>query len=139
MNAVDTNVLLYSVDRNEPHKQLKARQFLQHIRSADVPTVLLWQVLGELTQQLRRWRENGRMTSTEFSQHVQAFRHLFPMVIPTPEAFDAAIDLCERFSLSHWDGMILGACRAAGITQLYTEDMGSPRTIDGIELINPLA
>jgi predicted nucleic acid-binding protein len=60
-------------------------------------------------------------------------------VLPTPEAFEAAVDLSERFSLSHWDSMILGACRAAGVTRLYTEDMGSPRTIDGIELVNPFA
>ncbi len=138
MNAVDTNVLLYSVDRNEPAKQLKAQQLLQQAHFAAEPTILLWQVLGELTQQLRRWRDQGRLTPTGFSQHVQAFRHLFPLVLPTPEVFDTAIDLCERFSLSHWDSMILGACRAAGATRLYTEDMGSPRTIDGIELVNPL-
>ena len=79
----------------------------------------------------------GRLTESEFSQHVQAFRHLFPLVLPTPEAFDAAMELCERFSLSHWDGMIVGASRAAGASRLYTEDIGSPRTIDGIELVNP--
>ena len=66
-----------------------------------------------------------------------AFRHLFPLFLPTPEAFDAAMSLCDRYSLSHWDGMILGACQAAGVTRLYTEDMGAPRTIDGIELSNP--
>jgi predicted nucleic acid-binding protein len=137
MNAVDTNILLYSVDGNEPAKQLKAQQLLQQLHSSAEPTILLWQVLGELTQQLRRWRDQGRLAPTEFSQHVRAFRHLFPLVLPTPEAFDAAMDLSERFSLSHWDGMILGACRAAGATRLYTEDMGSPRTIDGIELVNP--
>jgi predicted nucleic acid-binding protein len=137
MNAVDTNVLLYSVDRSEPIKQLKAQQLLQQLHSPAEATVLLWQVLGELTQQLRRWRDQGRLTPAEFSQHVRAFRHLFPLVLPTPEAFDAAIDLSERFSLSHWDSMILGACRAAGATRLYTEDMGSPRTIDGVELVNP--
>jgi predicted nucleic acid-binding protein len=137
MNAVDTNVLLYSVDRNEPIKQLKAQQLLQQVHAAAEPTILLWQVLGELTQQLRRWRDQGRLTPTEFSQHVRAFRHLFPLVLPTPEAFDAAIELSERFSLSHWDSMLLGACRAAGATRLYTEDMGSPQTLDGVELVNP--
>jgi predicted nucleic acid-binding protein len=137
MNAVDTNVLLYSVDRNEPIKQHKAQQLLQQVRVAGEPTVLLWQVLGESTQQLRRWRDLGRLTPTEFSEHVRAFRHLFPLVLPTPEAFDAAIDLSERFSLSHWDSMLLGACRAAGALRLYTEDMGSPRTIDVVELVNP--
>jgi predicted nucleic acid-binding protein len=35
--------------------------------------------------------------------------------------------------------MILGACQAAGVTRLYTEDMGAPRTIDSIELINPFS
>ena len=139
MNAVDTNVLLYSIDRNEPAKQLVAQQLLQRLRSATEPTVLLWQVLGELVQQLRRWRDHGRLTPIEFSQHIQAFRHLFPLRLPTPEAFDSALSLAERYSLSHWDSMILGACQGAGAMRLYTEDMGAPRDIDGIELINPFA
>ncbi len=48
------------------------------------------------------------------------------------------MSLAERFSLSHWDSMILGACQSAGATRLYTEDIGAPLNIDGIELINPL-
>ena len=139
MNAVDTNVFLYSVDRNEPAKQLKAQQLLQQLRSAPEPTVLLWQVLGELAQQLRRWRDQGRLTPAEYLQHIQAFRHLFPLAIPEAQAFDSALDLGERFSLSHWDRMVLGACYVDGVTRLYTEDMGAPRRIDAIELINPFA
>jgi predicted nucleic acid-binding protein len=139
MNAVDTNVLLYSVDHNEPAKQLKAQQLLSQLHSAAEPTVLLWQVLGELAQQLRRWRDNGKLTPTDFSQHIQAFRHVFPLVLPTAEVFDRAMSLAERFSLSHWDSMILGACQSAGVTRLYTEDMGAPRNIDGVALINPFS
>jgi predicted nucleic acid-binding protein len=137
MNAVDTNVLLYSVDRHEPDKQLKAQQLLSQLHSAAEPTILLWQVLGELAGQLRRWRDQGKLTPIEFSQHIQAFRHVFPLVLPAPEAFDRAMSLAERFSLSHWDSMILGACQSAGATRLYTEDIGAPRNIDGIELVNP--
>lgn len=137
MNAVDTNVLLYSVDRNEPEKQRIAQQLLQRLHSGNEATLLVWQVLGEAAQQLRRWRDAGRLTPAEFTQHVQAFRYLFPLSLPTAEVFDTALNLTARFSLSHWDAMILGACRIAGITRLYTEDMGAPRTIDGIELINP--
>ena len=139
MNAVDTNVLLYSVDCNEPAKQLKAQQLLGQLNSAGEPTILLWQVLGELAQQLRRWSDRGRLTPLEFSQHVKAFRHVFPLVLPTAEAFDRAMSLAERYSLSHWDSMILGACQSAGAARLYTEDMGAPRNIDGIELLNPFA
>lgn len=137
MNAIDTNVLLYSVDRNEPLKQLRAQEILRQLRLAGEPTVLLWQVLGETAQQLRRWRDQGRLTPAEFAQHVKAFRHVFPLALPTAETFDCALSLAERFSLSHWDSMILGACRVAGVTRLYTEDIGAPREIDGIDLINP--
>lgn len=34
--------------------------------------------------------------------------------------------------------MILGACKDAGVSTLYTEDMGSPAIYDGIQLVNPL-
>jgi predicted nucleic acid-binding protein len=139
MNAVDTNVLLYSVDRNEPARQLIAQQLLQQLRSAPEPTLLLWQVLGETAQQLRRWRDQGKLTPAEFAQHILAFRYLFPLALPLAEAFDSALSLAERFSLSHWDSMILGACHAAGVTRLYTEDIGAPRIIGGIQLINPFA
>jgi len=137
MNAVDTNVLLYSVDRNDPAKQLKAQQLLKQLHSDPEPSLLLWQVLGELAQQLRRWRDQGRLTPDEFLQHVQAFRYAFPLTLPTAEAFDAAMHLAKQYSLSHWDSMILGACQVAGVTRLYTEDMGAPRNIGGIELQNP--
>jgi predicted nucleic acid-binding protein len=139
MNAVDTNIFLYSVDCAEPLKQQKAQKLLQHLRSDLEPTILLWQVLGELGQQLRRWRDKGKLTQIEFEQHIQAFQYLFPLVIPTPVVFDSALNLAERFSLSHWDSMILAACQVSGTMVLYTEDMGAPRTIDGIQLINPLA
>lgn len=139
MNAVDTNILLYSIDGHEPAKQRVAQQLLQQLRSSTNPTVLLWQALGEFAQQLRRWREQDRLTSDEFSQHLQAFRHLFPLALPTSGTFDSAMNLADRFTLSHWDSMILGACQTAGVTRFYTEDMGAPRTIDGIELVNPFA
>ena len=54
MNAVDTNVLLYSIDANEPTKRLKAQQLLRQLHAGAEPAVLLWQVLGEMAQQLRR-------------------------------------------------------------------------------------
>ena len=82
MNAIATNVLLYSVDRSEPAKQLKAQELLQQVRSASEPTFLLWQVLGEVGQQLRRWRDQAKLTAVEFGQHAQAFRHLVPDLLP---------------------------------------------------------
>jgi predicted nucleic acid-binding protein len=137
MNAVDTNILLYSLDRNDPQKQIKAQQLLQQLRQSAVPTFLMWQVLGEMVQQLRRWEHQGRLNHIEYLQHVQTFRNLFPLALPTADVLDRALDIAERYSLSHWDSMLLGACKAIGVTTLYTEDMGASRVIDGMQLTNP--
>jgi predicted nucleic acid-binding protein len=138
MNAVDTNILLYSVDRRDPIKQVKAQAKLQALAIGIVPTVLPWQVIGELIQQLRRWRDLSLLTPVEFKKHLSSFRTTFPLILPDPSVVDHALDLADRFTLSHWDSMLLGACRAANVTTLFTEDMGAPRTIDTVQLINPL-
>src|SRR5437870_5581722 len=103
MNAVDTNIYVYSLDQSEPVKQAKAQQLFRQLLTTDDPTVLLWQVLGELIQQLRRWKDQGQLTDVEFLQHVQVFRTQFPLILPTANVIDHALDLTARFSLSHWD------------------------------------
>lgn len=138
MNAVDTNVFLYSIDQREPAKRAKAQLLFHQLLNTSEKTCLLWQVLGELLNQLRRWKDQGRISEAEFIQHVRLFRTKFTLEMPTIAVIDYALDLANRYSLSHWDSMILGACKEAGVTILYTEDMGSPRIIDGIQLVNPL-
>src|ERR1017187_7824242 len=137
MNAVDSNILVYFVDKKELVKQPKAERLIRQL-VASGGTVMLWQVPGESIHQLRRWKDRGDLTESEFDHHAQEFRNVFPVVFPTIGVLDHALDLAKRYSLSHWDGLILGACKEAGITTLYTEDMGSPTSIDGIQLVNPL-
>lgn len=139
MNAVDTNVLIYRLDWQEPPKQAKARDLLRQLTSDPTPTVLLWQVLGELMRQLRSWQDQRQITREAVLHYVATFRKMFPLVMPTPQVADYALDLAGRYSLSHWDSMLLGACKEAGVTTLYTEDMGAPTAYNGIQLINPFA
>jgi predicted nucleic acid-binding protein len=137
MNAVDTNVFVYSLDKHEPAKQQKARDLLHQLDIGSATTILLWQVIGEFIQRLRRWRDQRKLSESEFQQHIAVYRKFFPLILPTPAVLDHALDLTTKYSLSHWDSMLLGACLDAGVTTLYTEDMGSPRTIAGIQLVNP--
>lgn len=137
MNALDTNVLVYRLDGREPAKQARARHLLREVSADSTPTILLWQVLGELMRQLRYWQDQSVLTREGVVRYVAVVRRLFPLVLPTPTVIDHALDIPNRFSVSHWDGMLLGACKAAGVTTLFTEDMGAPATIAGIQLVNP--
>jgi predicted nucleic acid-binding protein len=137
MNAVDTNVFIYSIDRRDLAKRAKARDLLRHLRSTPPTTVLLWQVAGEFLNQLRTWQHQGELTPSDVRRYLGFFRRFFPLTLPTVGVMDRALELADRFSLSHWDSMLVGACIEAGIDTLYTEDMGAPMHLDGVQLVNP--
>lgn len=136
MNAIDTNVLVYRLDRAEPAKRAVAKQLLREL-ATDGETVLLWQVAGELMRQLSSWRHQGLIDRADSARYIKSLRRLFQLVLPVEAVLDRAARYADDFSLSHWDSMLVAACAEAGATTLYTEDMGAPRTIDVVQLINP--
>ncbi len=87
MNAVDTNVLLYSLDASEPTKRPIAQTLLRDLRASSEKTVLPWQVLCEVTAQLRTWTVKKRISAEVATNYIQSFRGIFP--IKTPRAVDS--------------------------------------------------
>lgn len=139
MIAVDTNVLIYSLDRHEPAKLARARELLRELRAHREDVLLPWQVAGEFLRFLRSLEDSQKLSRAALERTFRAYLGLFPLAMPTPEVLGHALELSERFSLSHWDSMLLGACCVAGVTLLYTEDMGAPVVFDGIRRVNPFA
>ena len=137
MNAVDTNVLIYRVDQMEPAKQSKARTLLRQLSSGHTSNVMIWQVLAELVRQLRRWRDQGRISNLAVRKYARYFKGMWPISLPSPSILDRALDLADAHSLSHWDSMLVAACLEAGVDTLFTEDMGAPRLIESLRLENP--
>jgi len=137
MNAVDTNVLVYTADTGEPVKQAKALALLTGLATGPSPTVLPWQVAGEFLNWLRRWQAAGRISATEVETYFRNTLAPFPLAVPTAKLFPKYFDLFSRFSLSHWDCMLLAACHEAGVTTLYSEDMDAGTDFDGLRIVNP--
>ena len=137
MNAVDTNVLLYSLDASEPTKRPIAQALLRNLRASSEKTVLPWQVLCEATAQLRTWTAKKRISVKVATNYIQSFRGIFPIKTPRAVVFDHALELYERFSLSHWDSLLLAACIEAGVSMLYSEDLSDGVTYDSVTVMNP--
>lgn len=136
MIAIDTNVLVYRFDYNEPVKQQQSIHLLRQL-AFDKETLMPWQVLGEFLRQATRWQQEGKITTVEKRDYLRIVRSTFPVSLPSEGIIDRALDLFDRYSLSHWDSMLLAACLEANVDTLYTEDMGAPRQIDSIRLVNP--
>jgi predicted nucleic acid-binding protein len=139
MNAVDTNVYVYALDADETAKQAKALELFDQLALHRGETVLLWQVAGEFLNQLRRWESQGRLTPSEVDSAFQRARAMFTVQIPTEVVFQISFELRTHFSLSHWDSMLLAACKEAGVTTLFSEDLDPGTDYDGLRVINPFA
>lgn len=139
MNAVDTNVLAYFVDADEPIKQAKAIALLDKLALDPVPTVLPWQVAVEFLSFLRRRQNAGKITAADTQRNVEQMESMFPIVFPTQPVLANALDLSLRYSVSHWDSLLLAACNIGGITTLYSEDLSDGATYDRVAVVNPFA
>ena len=139
MNAADTNLYVYALDADEPVKQAKALELFDRLVLEAADTVLIWQVAGEVLSQLRRWESKGKLTPEEVQATFGRFSAMFPLRVPSGGIFQLSFDLRSRFSLSHWDSMLLAACKEAEVTTLYSEDMDSGTDYDGLSIKNPFA
>ena len=139
MNAVDTNIFVYSLDANEPDKQAKAKLLRAGLVGARPRTIPPWQIAGELLNWLRKWELQGRVSKGDVEAHFRDILAMFPLAIPGVQVLATYFGLRKRFSLSHWDGMLLAACKEAGVTTLYSEDMAAGMSYDGVTIVNPFA
>lgn len=139
MNALDTNILVYSFDRDEPVKRAKAVRLIDKLVREDVETVLLWQVAAEFLSCLRRWEREERIDRQETLGNLERLDSMFRCVMPTQAVLGKSLDLGSRYSLSHWDSLLVAACIEAGVRKLYSEDLASGTQYDSVTVVNPFA
>jgi predicted nucleic acid-binding protein len=134
MNVVDTNVLIYRHDTRDPVKQGKARQLIGSVR----PLALPWQVGCEFIAAARKLQPLGFSEDDAWDALADLQVIASPAILlPVPDLWPETRSLQSRYSLSFWDSLLVATCIRGGVHVLYTEDMGAPRTIDSLTLINP--
>lgn len=131
---VDTNVLVYAVDVDEPRK----RDIALHLLETQAVTLATSaQVLGEFfvvtTRKLRR-----PLPPTVAQRRVDELASM-PVVPLDADLVRAAIELSQTEGLSYWDAAIVAAALAAGCARLLTEDIAPGASVAGVLVENPFA
>lgn len=99
MNAIDTNILIYSIDAGEPKKRMRAIELLQSL--PELETVLPWQVACEVAAVLRKMEKSGRFTG-DYVETVAALRSAFSIAIPGVSALTRALSIEVSSQVSIW-------------------------------------
>ncbi|MEM9292120.1 MAG: PIN domain-containing protein [Acidobacteriota bacterium] len=131
---LDTNVLVYLFDADEPAKQAAARRILNNSEIWGDP-ILSTQVLQELY--VVTTRKLSRPLAPP--QALEVVRHLlaYPVVQLDGPHVTEAIELSQRHQLSLWDALILTAARAGGCSRVLTEDLHDGLEVEGVRVENP--
>ncbi len=132
MNAVDTNVLIYANDPRDLRKQAIAAGLVTDLDNA----ALLWQVVCEFFAASRKLEPYG-FGAKDAWHYVERLGNAWQIMFPTWNVQSRAYELTNRYSISYWDALLLGACKDARIERLYSEDLDTHNGIDGIEIVNP--
>lgn len=93
----------------------------------------------EFLAKLRKWEAAGKLPADELAKRFSEFLATWVLAIPTVKIFPLAMQLHGRYSLSHWDSLLIAACQEAGVTCLYSEDMQHGADYGGVKVINPFA
>jgi predicted nucleic acid-binding protein len=132
---LDTNVLVYAVDDDEPGKRDIARELLADIGERSF--VLSTQVLGEFYVVATR-KLKSPISEVDAERAIELLTNL-PVVMSDATLVRSAITLSRRHKLSFWDGSIIAAAIASGCKVVLTEDLSDSATIESITIQNPFA
>ena len=129
---IDTNILVYALDKAEPKKQEKARELLRKTES-DRLGVISTQVLQEYyvvaTQKLK--------VEPELTKRIISSLSKFEVIIINQPIIEKAIDISISNKISFWDALIISSAVAARCRIIWTEDLNHGQSINKIKIENP--
>lgn len=132
---LDTNVVVYAFDDDEPEKQERARAVLD--APATEVLVLSAQVLAEFYVTVTR--KLARPLAPASAREAVAALSELPVVSADVDLVLAGIELSDRYQISLWDGLIVQAAVTAGCETILTEDLADGSLLAGVRIQNPFA
>ncbi len=131
---LDTNILVYLFDADNPDKKASARALLK--KEAEAGKALLsTQVLQEFYVTVTRKLDVP--LSAEKAEEAVGWFMVLPLVEINSSHILKAIRKSIDLQFSFWDALIIEAALSGGASVLYTEDLQHGQKIEGMEVLNP--
>ena len=132
--SLDTNILVYAVDRDAGERYHRARELVWQAAQRDC--VLTMQALAEFFHATTR---KNLLPPASARAFVRDWLGVFEVVSADLAALVDAMDAVEEHRFSFWDAMLWATVRQSGCSALLSEDMQDGRRLGGVEIIDPFA
>lgn len=132
---LDTNILLYSFDREALSKRKIAQQLIQHAlasRRGIISFQVVQEFLNVTTRKLRT-----QVPSEHAADYLRDVLAPLCTVYPGIALYEKALEIQSRWRFSFYDSLIIAAALSADCETLYSEDLQHQQRIESLTIINP--
>jgi predicted nucleic acid-binding protein len=134
---LDTNVLVYAIDDNEPVKRPQARALLRHLAGSG-EAVLSTQTLAEFAN-VTLLKLDPPLPPDRVYRFVELHEQAFRPLPLTPTIVLEAVRGVRDHKFGYYDAQIWAAARLNQVPYVLSEVFNEGSTIEGVTFLNPFA
>jgi predicted nucleic acid-binding protein len=130
---VDTNVLIYAHDADEPAKRDIANRLLQELweeRTGVLSPQVLQEFYINVTRKIAR-----PLAKTTARQIVQAYSTW--VIEAGPGEIASAFQIEDSARIGFWDALIVACAIKSGASRVVSEDLNAGQSIGSVKIVNP--
>ena len=131
--SLDTNILLYAVDKDAGYKQITAIRLIEKC-ALRYDCMLTLQSLSEFYFAATR---KGISMHSDAKAQIKDWQLLFPTILPSTHTVEYALKAVAKHKLSFWDAMLWSVVCENNVTKLFSEDFRSGQNLKGVTFVNP--
>lgn len=134
---IDTNLLIYLFDQNQPDRQTRAVEILDRLELVGAGRLSV-QNLAEFFSVSTR-KLSPPLSPAEALRQVNLFTRAWPVFDLTPLIVLEAARGVRDYQISYYDAQIWATARLNQIPTIFSEDFNVGATLEGILFVNPFA
>jgi predicted nucleic acid-binding protein len=135
VNFLDSNIILYSIDKSSEAKQRTARRLVADALE-NKASLISFQVVQE-TLNIAQRKFEVPITYEDTQNLLRTVLIPLMRVLPSESLYSEALRIKDRYQFSFYDSLIVSAALSQKCTQLYTEGMQNGQVIEGLTIVNP--
>lgn len=132
---LDSNVLIYLFDREDPHRRRIAEQLIEQAIKTGTGVIsyqVVQETLNVVTQKIK-----PALTAGEAQEVLSAILAPLWRVMPSPALYVRALDVKARYPYHFYDSLILAAALESGCRRVLSEDLQHGQQVEGLTIENP--
>ena len=132
--TLDTNILIYALDRQSGDRHFLAGVIIERARHADC-----WLTLQAISEFYAAVTRKRLVSVAGARDQALDWLSMFPTASASVDGVSAALGVAASGRASYWDALLIHTAAEAGCSAILTEDLADGATLARLRIINPFA